>query len=127
MLAKHLQNALEDRQLSQQTPFLREFADNTAALNKLLSSIPFKEIRPELKPALEEMASTLTHILNGAVETTEDGQQLSLMDVIKNYTTSSTQEPVLRLFFTSLVKYPESFRILIQELKLLAQDLNKYL
>jgi hypothetical protein len=110
-LAKHLQTAMENRELSQQASFLREFSDNMAALNKLLSSIPFKEIRPDLKPILEEMASALKHILNAAVE---DGKAIM-------------QESDLSLFFTSLVKYPESFQILIQELKLLIQDLNKYL
>ena len=126
-LSLHLKNALENDQLALQEIFLIDFAQNVTALTKLLASIPFNEMGPDLRLTLEEISGTLTHILNMPIETPRGDPQMTLMNSIKNFTLPSTQESDLSIFLTSLEKYPESFRILTQELDLLALDLNKYL
>jgi hypothetical protein len=126
-LSLHLLNALENDQLALQEIFLRDFAQNVTACNKLLASIPFNEMSPDLRLTLEEISEALAHILNMTIETPNGGPQMTLLDSIKNFTLPSTQESDLSIFLTSLEKYPESFRILTQELDLLAQDLNRYL
>jgi hypothetical protein len=116
-LSNHLQNALEDHALPLQTAFLKDFAQNVGALHKLLSSMS-----PEFKSSLEELSISLTNILNLPIEM-QGGKSMSVLQAIKNYTSPSPAESDLSLFFISLEKYPESCRILAQELDLLAKDL----
>jgi len=126
-LSEHLQKGLENHQLALQAAFLRDFAHNVTALNKLLTSITFNEVEADLRQTLEEITVSLTHILNLSIETKREGSSLTALDAIKNFTSPSTRESDLSIYLTSIEKYPESFRILIQELNLLSQDLNKYL
>ena len=110
--AEQLQNALENHELSEQDTFLKNFVHNIHTLDKLLKSIVFEEMNPDVRPKIEEITSVLARVL--------------MIPSVEN-PTSSTKESDPNHFLTTLLQFPESSRILIQELRLLSQDLGKYL
>ena len=127
LFSEHLQKALKNHELTLQAAFLRGLSQNVAALDKLTRSIPVNDMPADVRTTLEEISAILTHILNMPVDTAAGTAQMSIVQAIKNYSTPSTRESDLSIFLRSLDKYPESFRILIQELHLISQDLDKHL
>jgi hypothetical protein len=127
LFSEHLQKALKNHELTLQAAFLRDLSQNVAALDKLTRSIPVNDMPADVRTTLEEISAILTHILNMPVDTAAGTAQMSIVQAIKNYSTPSTRESDLSIFLRSLDKYPESFRILIQELHLISQDLDKHL
>ncbi|HEY2810621.1 MAG TPA: hypothetical protein VGJ00_04440 [Rhabdochlamydiaceae bacterium] len=126
-LSSHLENLLGNFALVQQENFLKDFSENVQALSKLLQGAPFQAMALDLKEEMQEATMTLTQILNQSVENLATLSQMSMADAIKNYTQPSVAESDLSLFLFALEKYPESCRILIQELHLISQDLGKRL
>ena len=123
----HLQKALANHELTLQAAFLRDLSQNVTALDTLLHSISFNQIPAVPRATLEEIGGILSHVLNLPVDSLSGAKQQTIVEAIKNYSTPSTRESDLSIFLRSLEKYPESFRILIQELDLISQDLDRYL
>lgn len=123
----HLHHALQDHPLHNKEKFLMDFTQNIQALNHLLRSLVFHEMDPTIRPNIEEIASILTHVLTTTSVDIGKGTTISLLDAIKNNSTTPIQESDLSSFLVALVQYPESSRILIQELHLISQDLSRYL
>jgi hypothetical protein len=118
---------LEEHQLIQQPAYLQDFSENVAALHTLLQSVPYNEMFPQVKEDIQECISILTHIVNEPIDSKAEHSQVNMVEAAKNYSTPSFAESDLSRFLSNLEKYPESFRILVQELNLLVKDLDKHL
>ncbi len=127
LFSEDLQKALENHALTLQATFLRELSQNVAALDRLTQSLPFNGMPAEVKAPLEEILGILMHVLHMPVDIKDGTAQMTIREAVKNYSTPSTSESDLSIFLRSLEKYPESFRILVQELRLISQDLEKHL
>ena len=127
LFSQHLQKALENQEYTQQAAFLRDLSHNVTALDKLIRSVALDQMSADLRATIEESREILTHVLHLPVDSHAESKQITLVEAIKNYSTPSTRESDLSIFLRSLEKYPESFRILIQELHLISQDLERYL
>lgn len=125
--SKHLQSALENHLLAQQTVFLREFSDNLVSLNTLMKSISMQDMDPDLRKSLAENLDILNFALNLSIESDKSTIPLLLLEAIKNYETPTPLESDLGKFMAYIGKYPESIRVLIQELNLISEEFLHYL
>jgi hypothetical protein len=121
-LSQHL-HAVHSHNLS----FLEKFSQNVSALHTQLKTPLSTPIGAPTRRVLDEITQSLLTILSTPIELVHTHAHLSLLEAVKNYSNTSSAESDLNFFLTSLEKYPESVRVLIQELDLLSKDLNVYL
>ncbi len=107
--------------------FLEKFSQNVTALHTQLKTPLSTPIDARTRRVLDETMQSLLTILNTPIELIHTHAHLTLLDAVKNYSDTSSVESDLNFFLTSLEKYPESVRVLIQELDLLSKDLSAYL
>jgi hypothetical protein len=122
--SEHLQQAMENPLLQEEESFLKELSENIQTLDKLTKSMKFKDLSINVKETVDEVVSILSPILHLSLGL---HQEQTLIEASKNYTLPSSRESDLCRFLASLEKYPESVRVLIQELALLSEDLRKCL
>lgn len=118
-LSQHL-HAAHSHNLS----FLEKFSQNITALHTQLKTPLSAPIETSIRRVLDEITQSLLTILNTPIELMHTHAHLTLLEAVKNYSNTSSAESDLKYFLTSLEKYPESVRVLTQELDLLSKDLN---
>ncbi len=118
LLAEHLQRSLDNHNLATDSQFLKSFAENVINCSKLIKSFKFQEIGNSfLRHKLEEILPILMSVLHLSLDMAGGSSHMTLLD--------AAQTPSeLPQFFKSLDNYPESTRILIQELDLLSKELQ---